>query len=203
MIQITSLAYSTEEIPQGILRRAHLTPENQPKFKEQFLYLQGFLTTDFKLDCRVVEIVVDTYFVKIFISPKHNRKVDDFLLYKSNIRVFLSTPYLEFGIPTGKINVFYIEVPNFFTIDENIKDEISKLTLPDFIFLKIYTTIVSSKSLNSLYISEVLGISESRVKKYLRDMKKLNIISENGKFLEELDIYKGGYHLKRWKACSF
>lgn len=203
MIQMISLAIPQNDIEVGQIDKHPLSYEDRRAHIDRAAYLER-TCKDFEYRTKVTLITIERYFVIYSLSIAHGVKVDDILNLKSDFQLTLDARYLKFYVPTQNKHGFGIgiEIPNLYTDDDLLKDEIHRLTLPDFIFIKIYTMIVKSQVINTLYLSEELEISESRVKRYLKDMQKLNIISENGKFLEETDIDKAGYYWKRWRKCN-
>jgi hypothetical protein len=203
MIQITSISPpfpdmdSRDIVGEGVSKEAEREYIHKARYIEKLYSLYNYRTY-------IRGLNIGEYFVKFRLMIAVGVKVDDLLELGSNLKVALKTPYLKFYVPSsyrGNLGID-IEIPNTCTKDELVRKEINKLTHPDFLFLKIYTMLISSRSINPLYISEELNISESRVKKYLRDMKELNIISKDGLFVEETNIYKGGYYWNRWRNCS-
>ncbi len=200
---MTSLAIPQNDIEVGQIDKSIITPEIKEKFSQKAKYIEA-VCKSFGYPAIVTSIRVERYLLYFCLSIPVGLKTDKIFPLKSDLKVALAVPYLKILIPLLDMHGpgIGIEIPNLYTDDDLLKDEIKRLTLPDFIFIKIYTMIVKSQVINTLYLSEELEISESRVKRYLKDMQKLNIISDNGKFLEETDIDKAGYYWKRWRRCN-
>lgn len=200
---MTSLTIPQNDIEVGQIDKSIITPEIKEKFSKKAKYIEAVFK-GFGYRIIVKTISVERYFVIFYLHIPMGLRADKLLSLKNDFKVCLGVPYLKFYVPKSDeySSGIGLEVPNLITVDNLIREEIKELTLPDFIFIKIYTMIVKSQVINTLYLSEELEISESRVKRYLKDMQKLNIISENGKFLEETDIDKAGYYWKRWRRCN-
>ena len=202
MIQITSKATINEDLLDYTERRGHLSVGRQDLYRQQARILEKSCAL-FGCKCSVPRAIVSPYFLLFGVAVKEGISVNGVVKHRNDLKRIFYSRYVRFQIPIPGTQYLGIEFPNLFTNDIHLKKDMLKLLNSDFLFMKIYLHIVENQVINRILISEELGMSDTRLKRYLKDMERLGVISENGKFVEESDTFKCGYYWKRWSHSHF